>query len=184
MLAIYERNSGSGYLSDEYPESQIFSLCIPAVIDLIQQDIFGSTSGIKEVDGVKKRLIKESSGGKIFNTLEIVAGKIIFKPSLALSATDEPNKNVRGVASAAHTLVPLIPKRLQEPDIHTSTIGKVKKCLNIIVIGLSHNTNVEARELFPFVYMSVSNFFSGSKPIESNKTRKNLMTMKLRKSPI
>ena len=69
MLAISERNSGSGYLSAEDPKYQIFSLCIPAVIDLIQPDIFGSDIKIMEVEGVKKSLIKESSGGKSFNTL-------------------------------------------------------------------------------------------------------------------
>ena len=65
----------------------------------------------------------------------------------------------------AHTLVSPLLKRLQEPDIHTSTIGKVKGYLNIIVIGLSHYNTVEAGELLPFVYMSVSLFVSGGKPI-------------------
>ena len=41
--------------------------------------------------------------------------------------------------------------------------------MNRIVIGLSHNTTVEAGELFTFVYMSVSPFVSGGKPIEINK---------------
>ena len=83
---------------------------------------------------------------------------ILFDPSLALSATDDPKINTGGVASAAHTQVLPLFKRPQEPDIHTSTIGKVKDCLNIIVIGLPHNTTVEAGELSPFVYMSVSPF--------------------------
>ena len=69
MLALSERNNGSGYLSAKYTESQIFSLCIPAVMELIQQDIFGSASRIKEVEGVKKWLTKEASGSKSFNTL-------------------------------------------------------------------------------------------------------------------
>ena len=89
MLALPERNTGSGYLSAEDPESQIFSLCIPAVMDPIQQDMFGSASEIKEVEGAKKGLIKEYSGGKSFNILEIVARMNLFKPSLAASATDE-----------------------------------------------------------------------------------------------
>ena len=58
MIAFPERNAGSGYLSAEDPESQIFSLCIPEIMELIQQDIFGSASNIKEFEGVKKRLIK------------------------------------------------------------------------------------------------------------------------------
>ena len=63
----------------------------------------------------------------------------------------------------------LLLKRLQEPDIHTYIIGKVKEYFNIIVISLSHNTTVEAGELLPFVYMSVSTFVSRGKPIDSNK---------------
>ena len=61
-------------------------------MDLIQQDIFGSASDIKEVEYVNKWLIQGSSGGKSFNTLEIVARMILFNPSLALSAADDPNK--------------------------------------------------------------------------------------------
>ena len=63
-------------------------------------------------------------------------------------------------------------KILQEPDIHTSTIGKVKEFLNIIGIGVSHNTTVQAGEIFYFVYMSLSHFFSGGKPTEGNKNEK------------
>ena len=57
-------------------------------MDLIQQDIFGSAGKIKEVEGVNKRLIKETSGGKSFNTLENFARMILCKASIALSATD------------------------------------------------------------------------------------------------
>ena len=105
VLALSKINSGSGYLSDKDPPSQIFSLCIPAVMDLIQKGIFGSAIKIKEVEGVSKQFIKEASGGKSFNTLEIVSRMILFKPYLALSEIYESNKNARGVASAGHTLV-------------------------------------------------------------------------------
>ena len=92
MLDLSERNSGSGYISSEDQESQIFSLRILEVMDLIQQDIFGSAREIKEAEGVNTRLIKESSGDKSYNKLELVA-IILFKPYLALCATDDPNKN-------------------------------------------------------------------------------------------
>ena len=151
-------------------------------MDLIQQYIFLSASEIKESKGVNKRLIKEASGGKIFNKLEIVARMIFLKPSLALSAIDEPNKNTRGVESSARTLVLLLLKRLQEPDIHTSTIGKVKECLNILVIGLSHNTTVEAWEILPFFICQCLLLFLEANQLRSIKTRKNMMTVKLRKS--
>ena len=92
VLALSEINAGSGYLSAVDPESRIFSLCIPAEMDLIQQNRFVSANDIKEVEGVKKHLTKEASGGKSFNTLEIVARNILFKPYLALPATDEFKK--------------------------------------------------------------------------------------------
>ena len=135
----------------------------------IQQDIFGSASKIKEVEVKKKLVIKEASGDNRFKTLEIVARMFLFKPYIELSATDDPNKNVIGVASAAHKLVLLLLKRIQEPDIHTSTIGKVKGCLNRIVIVLLHNTTVDDVDLLPFVYMLVYTFVFGDKPIKSNK---------------
>ena len=46
-------------------------------MDLIQKDIFGSASEIKEVEGVKKWLSKEASGVKSFKTLEMIA-RMIF----------------------------------------------------------------------------------------------------------
>ena len=61
MVDLSERNAGSGYISSENPESQIFSLCILEVMDLIQQDIFGSDREIKEAEGVNTRLIKKAS---------------------------------------------------------------------------------------------------------------------------
>ena len=94
---------------------------------------------------------------------------ILFKTYLALSATDDPKTNVRGLSSSAHTLVLTLLIRLQEPDIHTNTIGKVKEFLNRIVIGLSHNNTVEAGDNFPFVYFSVSPFFLGGNQLRAIK---------------
>ena len=122
-------------------------------MDLIQQYISGSASATKEVKFGKKRMIKEASGGKIFNTLEIVAKKILFKTSLALYARDDSNKHKKVITSVAHTLVSPLLKRLQEPYIHTSAIRKVKECLNRILIILSQNINVEYADILPFLYM-------------------------------
>ena len=54
---------------------------------------------------MSKRLIKEAYGCKSFNKLEIAAGMILFKPSLALSTTYDHNKNARGLSLEAHTMV-------------------------------------------------------------------------------
>ena len=42
-------------------------------MDLIQQDIIGSASEIKDIEGLKKRLIKEAFLGKSINILQIVS---------------------------------------------------------------------------------------------------------------
>ena len=93
----------------------------------------------------------------------------MFKPSIALSATNEPKKNERGVASAANTLMSPLLKSPQEPYIHKSTIGKVQDFLNRIVIVLSRGTTLEAGDILNFLYMTVFPFVSWGKPIESNK---------------
>ena len=133
---------------------------------------------------MKKQLIKEASGGIIFNSLEIVARIVLFKKSLALSAIDDPNTNFRGVASAAHTLMSPLLKRLQEPDIYTYTIGKVKECLNRILIGLSHNVTVEAGDIFPLCIFQCLLLFLEANQFRAIKMRKNMMMVSLRKSLI
>ena len=56
-------------------------------------------------------MIREASGGKSFNTLEISARMILFKPYLALSATDATGKHAIEVASAeTHTGVVIAQK--------------------------------------------------------------------------
>ena len=52
------------------------------------------------------------------------------------------------------------------------------------MIGLSHITTVEAGDIFPFVYMSVNDVLLDANQLRSVKMRKNLMTLKLKKSPI
>ena len=90
MLDLSERNSGSGYISSEDQESQIFSLRILEVMDLIQQDIFGSAREIKEAESVNIRLIKEASGDKSYNKLELLA--FLFGSSVAHNARYGLNK--------------------------------------------------------------------------------------------
>ena len=81
----------------------------------------------------------------------------------------------------AHTLVSSLLKRLQEQDIHTSTIGKVKGSLNRTVIGLLHNTNVEAGEIFLLCICHCLLLVLETNQFIEMKMRKNLMTVELRK---
>ena len=128
-----------------------FDRCVPAMMDLIHQDIFGKASEIKEAQHVEKRLIKEAMGSKSQDSLEIISRAILFRPSL-----------VAAHASAVHALVTPFLERLRNPEVSPSTIGKSRECLNRIAVGFSHNTSATYVEVLPFVYGTVSPFVYGN----------------------
>jgi len=159
VTKVYERpETPSTVEAMELP----FDRCVPAIMDLIQQDIFGSASEIKEADNVQKRLVKEAGGAKSHETLELMAKYILFRPSLAAEAgSDDPGAETEGgnaPPSAVHAIVAPLLERLRDPEVSTSTIGKAKECLNRVTLGLSRNSSVEAEEVLTFVYASVSPF--------------------------
>ena len=142
-----------------------FDKCVPAIMDLIQQDIFGSASEIKEADNVQKRLVKEAGGAKSHETLELMAKYILFRPSLAAKAgSNSPGaeeKDGNAPPSAVHAIISPLLERLRDPEVSTSTIGKAMECLNRVTVGLSRNNSVAAEEVLTFVYASVSPFVLG-----------------------
>jgi len=131
-----------------------FDNCVPAMMDIIQQDIFGRASEMKEAENVQKRVIKEAVGVKSFSSLQIISSLIIFRPSLAISQ----GKKSAIFLTAVHALVSPFLERLRDPEVDKSTIGKVNECMNRIVVGLSNNSSVVFEELLPFVYATVSPF--------------------------
>ena len=137
-----------------------FERCVPAMLDIIHQDVFGKASEIKEVDHVQKRLIKEAMGSKSIDSLEIIARNIHFKPSII---TESVKVTLPGLphASAVHALVTPLLERLRDPEVSPSTIRKVKECLQRITVGLSSNPSANYDELLPFVFATVSPFVYG-----------------------
>ena len=162
VTKVYERPESPS--SDEARKLP-FDNCVPAIMDLIQQDIFGSASEIKEADNVQKRLVKEAGGAKSHETLELMAKYILFRPSLAADAGSdnlgEGGGSSNASPSAVHAIASPLLERLRDPEVSTSTIGKAKECLNRVTLGLSRNSSVEAEEVLTFVYASVSPFVLG-----------------------
>lgn len=138
-----------------------FDRCVPAMLDLIHQDVFGKASEIKEVQHVQKRLIKEAMGSKSLDSLEIISRIILFKPSLAA----QEHGSLPGFthASAVHALVTPFLDRLRDPDVSASTMRKVKECLHRVAVGFSTNTSAKYEEVLPFIYATVSPFVHGNK---------------------
>ena len=132
-----------------------FDSCVPAMMDLIQQDIFGIASEMKEAESVKKRVIKEAMGVKSYHTLEIISRCIYFDPSESVVNA----YGVRTISSVQSLITPFV-ERLRDPEIEKSVMGKVKECLNRIVLGLSRNDSANLEKIMPFVYATVSPFIT------------------------
>lgn len=134
-----------------------FDQCVPSMVDIIQQDLFGSADDMKVVDSVRKNLVKEASGTKSFHSLELIAKMILFKPSMN-KKTDAIQ--IKESFSAVHLLVDPFLQRIRDPEVDNKTIGKVKECLNRIANGISQNSSVETEEVLPFIYATVYPFLS------------------------
>jgi U3 small nucleolar RNA-associated protein 20 len=141
------------YSADE-ANAALFDRCVPAMLDLIQQDIFGTACEMKEAENVEKRLIKEAMGSKSLDSLEIISKLVLFKPSVATS--DEKRIN-----SSAHVIVAPFIERLLDPEVSPATIRKVKECLARVVTGLSNNFSADIKEVLPFIYATVAPFVLG-----------------------
>ena len=139
------------WVDEKVPPS--FDRCVPAMLDLIQQDIFGTSSEMKEADHVEKRLIKEAMGSKSQDSLEIISKLIMFKPSFATSADKS--------SSSAHIIVAPFIERLVDPEVLPSTMRKMKECLNKVATGLSTNPSADIKEALPFIYATVAPFVLG-----------------------
>jgi U3 small nucleolar RNA-associated protein 20 len=111
-----------------------------------------------------KNLVKEAMGNKTYSSLEIVHKMILFKPSLDTIRNDITHHP--GSLSAIHSLVNPFLQRIRDPEVDSKTIGKVKECLNRIVIGISHNISSTTDEMLPFVYATVFLFLSLGKKEE------------------
>lgn len=142
--------------SYELPDIEVscvpsFDCCVPAMMDMIQQDLFGTASDMKEIESTKKRLVKEAGGAKSLDSLEIISRMILFNPS-----TVDQTQHL----SSIHILVEPFLARLDDPEVSSAVIGKVKEALSRIVMGVSQNPSVSPDEMFPFVYSTLSPYIA------------------------
>ncbi len=130
-----------------------FDSCIPGMMDLIQQDLFGTALERKEAEGAMKRLVKEASGSKSLDAVELICRMMTFVPSSAR------HSNSSGIlASSIHTVVTPFLERLRTNDITAGVVGRIGECLTRVVVGVSHNQTATSEEVLPFVFASVAPF--------------------------
>jgi hypothetical protein len=153
-LILFIKVSRFYFLTNKY-----FS-CFVSISPLLVSDIFGKASEIKDQAGHERRLIKEAMGSKSQDSLELISRMIRFKPSLATSSLKE---SIPGLthASVVHAIVTPFLDRLRDHDAPSSTIRKVKECLNRIASGFSNNPSAKYDETLPFVFATVAPFVYG-----------------------
>jgi U3 small nucleolar RNA-associated protein 20 len=131
-----------------------FDNCIPAMMDLIQQDLFGTARERKEAEGAMKRLVKEATGSKSTDAIELICRILSFAPSSVARSSSGDAVSV----SAIHAVVAPLLERLRTPDITARAVGRIGECLTRVVVGLSHNETATSGEILPFVYSSIAPF--------------------------
>lgn len=135
-----------------------FDSSIPAMMDMLQEDLFGEANERRESQETNVRYVKEAGGSKSVHSIELMCRMIRFEPSLA--GKDGISK------SSTHCIVSPLLERLRASDVKVSTIRKIKEIMVRVVVGLSHNPSVGYKELFPFVHATIQPFI-GSQLISS-----------------
>eukprot|EP00934_Nitzschia_sp_Nitz4_P007735 Nitzschia sp. Nitz4//scaffold189_size62959//48159//57102//NITZ4_006317-RA/size62959-snap-gene-0.12-mRNA-1//-1//CDS//3329539923//7725//frame0 len=131
---------------NETPPSA-FDSAIAALMDVIQEDLFGVANDRRESKDTNVRFVKEAGGNKSVNSIEILCRMLRFDPSSATTSL-----------SSVHYVVSPLLERLRLPDVDAGTIRRVKEILTRVVIGLANNPSVGATELFKFVYATIHPF--------------------------
>lgn len=153
LKTVYKPPS-SETLEDSHPS--FLDKCIPALMDVLQDDLFGEANERRESEETNVRYVKEAGGSKSIHSIETMCSMITFKPCDANEGS--PTR------SSVHCVVSPLLERLRLPEVETRTIRKIREVLGRVVIGLSHNPTVRAEQLFPFVYATVQPFI-GSQTI-------------------
>lgn len=137
------------------PSLSKFDKVVPALVDLIQQDIFGETQEKKDAVGVQTRYVKEAGGSKSAHSLELTASMIFFRPS-----SISTNGAAQLASSSIHVLVSPLLERLRSQGVSTVVTRRIRECLSRIVTGLLRNPTVTPEELIPFVRVTLESFVS------------------------
>jgi U3 small nucleolar RNA-associated protein 20 len=132
------------------PQTLWFDKCVPALMSVIQDDLFGMANERRQSRETNVRYVKEAGGSKSVNSIEIMCRLIRFKPSEANQGSVSE--------SSIHCVVSPLLERLRLPDVDNATIRKIREILARVVIGLAHNPSVQPVELLPFVFATVQPF--------------------------
>lgn len=123
-----------------------FGRAVPGLMDLLQQDLFGTAQETKDAEGSKVKFVKEAHGSKSFHSLELIASLIHFSPH----------------SSTINSLVAPFLERLRRAGVRSKEIRKIRECLTRIVAGFIRNPTTRLGHVVGVVVASVSPFMKSS----------------------
>lgn len=132
--------------ADDDRSPPAFDSTVPALMDLIQQDLFGGAQERKDAQGNQVRFVKEAGGSKSSHALELVASMILFKPTAS--------------NSSIHAMVSPLLERLRNPLESPKVVRRIKESLSRIVSGLLKNPSLQTGFLLRFVHATLQPFVS------------------------
>jgi U3 small nucleolar RNA-associated protein 20 len=132
----------------EMPVLLPFDDCVPALMDLIQQDLFGEANERRESSETNVRYVKEAGGSKSIHSVELISRMVCFTPSMVKT----------NGSSGVHGIVSPLLQRLQIQTIDAKTIKKVREILTRAIVGFSNNKSMTTDELLPFVFATLHPF--------------------------
>ena len=152
LLQLQEKSQTQTDSSQKFSGWPAFDSTIPALLELVQDDLFGAAQERKDAEGSQVRFVKEAGGSKSMHSLELMSSLITFDPA----------KRSFNQRSTIDLLLGPFLERLK-PDLDSKTIRRAKECLDRIVQGLSKNKTFEAEKAFGLSYATITHLFRQNK---------------------
>ena len=141
---------------DIVPTVPEFDRAIPLIMQSALDDLAGGAQDDREADEAVRSLIREAKGSKANDTLELTARCLLFRPTYALLALEDPAS-----LSSIHALtVPLL-NSLQQQQLdkpNGGLMGRIAEALQRVALGLSKNSSLEAKELLLYLHSTLQPF--------------------------
>jgi U3 small nucleolar RNA-associated protein 20 len=147
LSKVYETPSKGGIFSSP---PGYFDRCVPALMDLIQEDLFGEANERKMSQETSVRYVKEASGNKSVHSVELISKMIIFSPTNSSGGNQS--------RSSVHCVLSPFLERLKLSDVDAAMIRKIREILSRVVVGISNNESLTGEALLPFLYATIHPF--------------------------
>jgi hypothetical protein len=138
------------------PVIPAFDTAIELIMKSVLDDLAGGAQDDREADEALRSLIREAKGSKANDTLELTARSLLFRPTYALLALEDP----ASVSSIHAVTIPLLNTLQQQSydKVNNALVGRVAEALQRVALGLSRNPSLEAKELLLYLHSTLQPF--------------------------